>query len=151
MSKRLLLLFPVLFVAVGLGQKPVAQLPQTYIDTTFNLPTGVTWQAHTVTTFKSALTSANPGDTIVLDAGVTYQGNFTLPKKNNPNHLWIYIVGSALSNLPTPGTRVNPATDAANMPKIVTPNATAALTLSPGANYYRLVGLEVYSASNHCC
>ena len=151
MSKRLLLVFPLLFVAVGLGQKPVAQLPQTYIDTTFNLPTGVTWQAHTVTTFKSALTSANPGDIIVLDAGVTYQGNFTLPKKNNPNHLWIYIVGSALSNLPTQGTRVNPATDSANMPKIVTTNSTAALTLSSGADFYRLVGLEVYSASNYGC
>ena len=73
MSKRLLLLFPLLFVAVGLGQKPIPQLPQTYIDTTFNLPTGVTWNAHTATTFKNALTSANPGDTIVLDAGVTYQ------------------------------------------------------------------------------
>lgn len=69
MSKKLLLLFPFLFAAAGLGQEPVPQLPQTYIDTTFNLPTGVTWSAHTATTFKSALNSANPGDTIVLDAG----------------------------------------------------------------------------------
>ena len=151
MTKNLVLFFLPLFVAVGIAQEPKPQLPQTYIDTTFNPPVGVTWPAHTSTDFKNALNSANPGDTIVLDAGVTYQGNFTLPTKSNSNHKWIYIVGSALSSLPVPGTRVDPATDAANMPKIVTPNTTAALTLSPGANYYRLVGLELYSASTHGC
>ncbi len=151
MTKSSLFVFLLLLAVVGVAQPPVAQLPQTYIDTTFNPPTGVTWPAHTSTDFKNALNSANPGDTIVLDAGVIYQGNFTLPVKSNPNNKWIYVVGSALSSLPAPGTRVNPATDAAQMPKIVTPNSTAALTFPPGANHYRLVGLEVYSASTYGC
>ncbi len=151
MSKNFLFVLVLLLATVVAAQKPVPQLPQTYIDTTFSAPIGATWPAHTSTDFKNALNSANPGDTIVLDAGVTYQGNFTLPVKSNPNNKWIYIVGSALSSLPNPGTRVNPATDAANMPKVVTPNVTAALTLPAGSNHYRLVGLEVYSTSNYGC
>jgi hypothetical protein len=151
MTKNLLFLSLLLFAIAGVAQPPVAQLPQTYINTTFNAPTGVTWAAHTSTSFQSALNSASPGDAIVLDAGVIYSGNFKLPVKANPNNNWIYIVGSAYSVLPSPGTRVNPATDAANMPKIVSPGATAPLTLPPGANHYRLVGLEIYSASTQGC
>ena len=130
---------------------PVPQLPQVYIDTTFNLPAGNTWRAHTSAEFKNALHSANPGDVIVLDAGATYVGNFTLPVKSNSSQQWIYIVSSALSSLPIPGTRVNPATDAANMPTIVTPNAEPAVTVTPGASYYRLVGLDITSASTYGC
>jgi hypothetical protein len=37
------------------------------------------------------------------------------------------------------------------MAKIVTPNSTAALNPLPGANHYRLVGLEVTTASNQGC
>ena len=135
----------------SLVQAPVPTLPKTYIDTTFSPPTGITWPAHTSTEFKNALSSASPGDTIVLDAGVTYQGNFALPAKSNPNNKWIYVVGSALASLPAPGTRVKPATDAAKMPKIVTPNNSYAVTIMPGANHYRLVGLEIYSASTQGC
>jgi hypothetical protein len=151
MTKNSLFVCLLLFAVVGVAQPPVPQLPLTYIDTTFNPPTGVTWPAHTSTDFKNALNSASPGDTIVLDAGVTYQGNFTFPVKSNPTNQWIYIVGSALSSLPAPGTRVNPATDAAQMPKIVSTNVTAPLTFAVAANHYRLVGLEVYGASTYGC
>src|SRR5271169_774969 len=151
MKKHFLLAWLLLCAVVGVAQKPVAQLPQTYIDTTFNPPTGVTWAAHTSTAFNSAMNSANPGDTIVLDAGVIYQGNFTLPAKPNPNNLWIYIVSSALASLPAPGTRVNPTTDAVNMPKIVSTIVTAPVTMAAGANHYRLVGIEIYGASTYGC
>jgi len=150
MKKHFPFAWLLLCAIVGVAQQPVAQLPQTYIDTTFNLPTGVTWAAHTSTAFQSAINSANPGDTIVLDAGVIYNGNFTLPAKSNPNNLWIYIVSSALASLPAPGTRVSP-TDAVNMPKIVSTIVTAPLTMAAGANHYRLVGLEVYGASTYGC
>ena len=153
----------IMSLGVAAAQKPVPELPTgitvsdtaysgTVVDTTYSLPAGGTaWAAHTAAQLTADLDSAQPGDVIVLDAGVTYSGNFTLPKKSNPNNKWIYIVGSALSGLPAPGTRVNPATNAASMPKIVTPNSTAALTLSPGGHHYRLVGLEVYSASTQLC
>ncbi len=48
------------------AQKPVARLPQTYIDTTFSQPvSGTTWAAHTSAQLSSALTSSQPGDVIV--------------------------------------------------------------------------------------
>ena len=86
---------------VAHAQEPVAALPQVYIDTTWNPPTeGTTWAAHNAVQFTKALANSSPGDVIVLDAGVTYSGNFVLPNKNNPNNQWIYIISSALANLP---------------------------------------------------
>src|SRR5208282_2313239 len=138
--------FVLLFTALAQAQMPVAALPEVYIDTTWNPPTGgVTWKAHTSADLTNAFTSAVPGDTIILDAGSVYSGNFTLPAKANPNNLWIYIESSALSKLPPPGMRVNPSTDAPNMPKIVTPNTNSAIIIAPGGNHYRLVGLEITS------
>ena len=126
-------------------------LPNVYIDTTWNPPTGgTTWAVHSASALQPALNSASPGDTIVLDAGVTYTGNFYLIPKSNPNHKWIYIVSSALSLLPAPGKRVSTA-DAVNMPKIVTPNVSSALTVIAGSSYYRLVGLEITSTSTQGC
>jgi hypothetical protein len=145
-----LLTFMLLLVSVAAAQVPQPALPQTYIDTTYQLPAGgKTWAAHTATDLKSALAGALPGDVIVLDAGVVYAGNFTIKAKANPSDNWLYIISSPylLPTAPPPGTRVNPATDANNMAKIVTPNRTSALTIVPGANYVRLVGIEMYSTS----
>ena len=126
-------------------------LPQTYIDTTWNPPVGgTTWAVHSSSALQPALNAASPGDIIVLDAGTTYTGNYDLPLKANPNHKWIYIVSSALNSLPAPGTQVS-TTDAVNMPKIVTYNVAPALTVDTGANYWRLVGLEIASASTQGC
>jgi hypothetical protein len=139
------------FTAVAAAQEPQAALPNAYIDTTWNPPVGgTTWAAHTAAQFSSALQASVPGDVIVLDAGVTYAGNFYLPVKSNPNHQWIYIESSALSSLPASGTRVS-TTDAVNMPKIVTQNVMAALSVSSGASNWRLVGLEVTTASTQGC
>jgi hypothetical protein len=78
---RLLAALLLLTIATA-AQMPVPALPKVYIDTTYSLPTGGhTWRAHTSTDFKNALTSAYPGDTITLDAGVIHSGNFTLPAK----------------------------------------------------------------------
>jgi hypothetical protein len=130
--------------------KPQAQLPLVYIDTTWNPPTGgTTWAVHTSAQLSTALQNSVPGDTIVLDAGATYNGYFALNAKSNPNNKWIYIMSSAIANLPV-GTRVAP-TDAANMAKVVTPNVAAAFQVNGGANHYRLAGLEITSASNYGC
>jgi hypothetical protein len=141
-----LLVTLLLLAGITAAQVPTPALPRSYISTTFSPPTGTSRPAHTSTDFKNALNSANPGDTIVLDAGAVYRGNFTLPAKTNPNNQWIYIVSSAYSSLPVPGTRVAPV-DAANMPKIVSPYVTSTILAPPGANHYRLVGLEVTTAS----
>ena len=143
-------IFAIVLVLCGFAfaQKPVAELPRTYIDTTWSQPTGgTTWAVHTSAQFVSALTVSQPGDVIVLDAGVTYGGAFILPAKSNPSKKWIYIISSQLAALPA-GTRVSPA-DAVHMPKIVAPAATAPLTVKYGANYWRLAGIEITGASNY--
>ena len=93
----------------------------------------------------SAITAAQPGDVIVLDAGVTYSGRWILPQKANPNGQWIYVVSSALATLPE-GVRVSPA-DAVNMPKLQTVNVAAVFQVSGGVNHWRFAGLELTSAS----
>jgi hypothetical protein len=140
----------VLFLCgTAIAKKPVAQLPQATVDTTFNEPTGgTTWAAHTTAQFQTALQSAMPGDVIVLDAGTIYTGNFAVPANSNPNGRWIYIQSSNLSALPAPGTQVSPS-DAVNMPKIVTPNASQALAFVSGSSYVRVTGVEIYSASTY--
>lgn len=134
----------------GGGGKPQAKLPRVYIDTTWNLPTGgTTWAAHTAAQLTSALASSVPGDTIVLDAGVTYVGNFVLGAKPNPYNKWIYIMSSAIASLPV-GVRVSP-NEVSNMATIVTPNTLPAFQIDASANHYRLAGLEVTSASSYGC
>ena len=150
-----LLLFPLLFPLTLTADTPVptvnAELPRVYIDTTYQAPTGTVRRAHTSAEFTAALNAAQPGDTIVLDAGVTYvapTSSFRVPYKDNPNHKWIYVTSSNYAKLPPPGTRVSPA-DAVNMPKLVGPSAAAIITLNNGANYWRFVGLEMYSESSY--
>jgi len=110
---------------------------------------GTTWAAHTAAQLSSALSSAVPGDIIVLDAGATYTGNFQLPAKVNPSGKWIYIESSAIASLPA-GTRVSPA-NASNMAKIVTTTVAPVLQTNGGSNHWRLAGLEITSASTQGC
>jgi len=132
------------------AQKPVAELPRVYVDTTWNEPHGgTTRRAHTAAELSTALAESAPGDVIVLDAGATYVGGFVLPAKENPQKRWIYIESSALAKLPA-GKRVRPE-DAVNMPKIVTPNVAPAFDIKGGASYWRLAGLELTSASTQGC
>jgi len=147
----------VTLTVTGITGEPFPAPPKVSIDTTWNPPVGgTTWHVHNSGDLTTALKGFAPGDTIILDASTVYSGNFVIPYKNNPGHLWTYIESSALGSLPAPGTRVSPS-DAPNMPKIVTPNATTAIRLcaavdsycpSSGTNYIRLVGIEFYSTSN---
>ena len=88
---------------------------------------------------QAALDMARPGDMIVLEAGASYVGPFTLPVKQGEG--WITIQSSAASRLPE-GVRVTPA-QAALMPKLVSPGRNEpALRTAPGAHHFRLVGVE---------
>ena len=110
-------------------------------DTTYSLPTGGT--THTPangTEFQAALNAAQPGDVIVLQAGTTYKGNFSLPKKQGDG--WIYIVSSKLSQLAV-DERVG-LDDAVNMPKLVAAdNQLPVIRTEFGSHHYRLAGIEV--------
>src|SRR5437763_1676010 len=83
--------------------------------------------------FSSALSSAQLGDTIILNAGSTYTGWFTLPVKSSGTGS-ITITSSKLAQLPAAGVRVSPS-DAGNMPKIISGgNNGPAITAAPGAH-----------------
>jgi hypothetical protein len=90
---------------------------------------------------QEALDRAQPGDALVLEAGATYVGPFTLPKKSGNG--WIVIRTNAPDGrLPAPGRRVNPS-HAPLMPKLVSATEPV-VAAAPGAHHYRLIGLEIH-------
>ena len=94
--------------------------------------------------FQAALNQAQLGDTIELQAGSTYTGNFTFPKKNSGSG-WIVVRSSKHASLPALGVRVAPS-DASNMAQLVSPNVQSTVIFAPGSHHYRLIGLEVTEA-----
>jgi predicted outer membrane repeat protein len=115
------------------------QRPLVLLDTTYAAPAGPQRSVPAGGDLQAALNSAQPGDTIILQAGATYTGNFTLPMKSGT--AWIYVRSSALSSLPE-GTRVAPAR-ASLMPKIVSPSTMPAISTAAGAHNFRFAGIEI--------
>jgi Carbohydrate binding module (family 6) len=95
---------------------------------------------------QAAIDAALPGDTIVLQAGATFTGNFTLPVKTGESYITIRS-SAADSALPGANARISPAY-ASQLPKIVSPNSAPALATLPGAHHYRLFALE-FGANYH--
>ena len=94
---------------------------------------------------QAALDRARGGDTIVLQAGASFTGSFTLP--NKPGTEFITIQSSELSKLPKDGFRVSPK-DAALMPKILSVGkGEPAIKTAPNAHHYRFVGIEIAPAN----
>ena len=121
------------------------ELPRANVDTTYAPPSGNTITVNSGGNLQTAINNAQLGDTIVLQAGATFTGPFTLPGKTGSG--WIHIRSSAYANLPAPGTRVSPA-DATNMPKIVVSDQVgAAIRTGNNAHHYRFVGIEVRPAA----
>ena len=116
------------------------ELPRVVLDTTYASPGGRQTSVPAGGDLQAALNAAQPGDTIILQAGATYTGNFTLPVKSGT--AWIYVQSSALSSLPAPGTRVAPA-QSSLMPKIVSPNTAPAISTAAGAHNFRFAGIEI--------
>lgn len=88
---------------------------------------------------QGALNRARPGDTIALEPGATYTGNFVLPVK--PGAQYITVRTAAQEGLPRQGVRVQPS-HAAALAKLRSPNRQPALRTEPGAHHWRLVLLE---------
>ena len=113
---------------------------------TFAVPAG----AATITVnaggnLQTALNSAQPGDTILLQAGATFTGNFTLPVKSGTAYITVRSA-AADSSFPVSGIRIDPRF-AAYLPKIKSPNTGAALSTAAGAHHWRLQFLEFQANS----
>ena len=89
---------------------------------------------------QAALNQARPGDTVLLEPGATFVGNFILPAHGGTSYV---TVRSAASNdlLPRAGQRMSPAF-APYLPKIKSSNTIQSMATAPGAGYWRLLFLE---------
>jgi hypothetical protein len=118
--------------------------PQTF-DSSYAAPHGQTWNVAAGDDLQATLNKAQLGDTIVLQAGASWTGPFTLPNKTSGSG-WIYVISSQLANLPPPGTRVSPA-NAVNMPKILAPKGLNAIVTVANSHHYRFAGIEFATVS----
>lgn len=89
---------------------------------------------------QAALNAAVPGDTIVLQAGATFVGNFKLPAKSGTSFITIRS-STPDASLPAAGTRITPSS-AALLAKIESNQNGPALRTSGAAGYWRLLFLE---------
>jgi hypothetical protein len=91
---------------------------------------------------QAALDAAKPGETILLEAGATFVGNFVLPAKSGDATSYITIRSSAAdASLPAEGVRMTPSY-ASQLAKLQSPNEGPALSTEAGAHHYRLQFLE---------
>src|SRR5262249_43263508 len=94
------------------------EAPREWVDTKLVPPTGRILNVKAGDDLQDALEMAQLGDVIVLEAGATFIGPFTLPDKGAGSG-WITIRTSTSDrdHFPSPGTRVNPS-HAPLMPKL---------------------------------
>jgi len=90
---------------------------------------------------QAALDAARPGDTILLEPGVTYVGNFRLPVHGGTSPVTIRSAAPD-SALPGAGARMTPDYQA-QLPKLRSPNSKPVISTAPGAAYWRLQHLEL--------
>ena len=145
-----------------------AELPRVYLQTSLaDTPApGKTMLVKTASDFQAALNGAICGDTIQLQAGTTFSGVFVFPNEPCDNAHWIIVRTSAPdASLPSEGTRITPCFAGVTslpgrpafncqstknvMARLVVPvsNGNGPVTFAPGANHYRLIGLEITRAT----
>jgi hypothetical protein len=93
--------------------------------------------------FQAAINAAQYGDTIVVEAGAIFTGNFVLPQKTGTGE--IVIQSSRISELPQ-GIRVKPS-QSALFAKLQTTTSEPVITTAAGAHHYRFQGIEFLSSS----
>jgi hypothetical protein len=92
---------------------------------------------------QAAINSARGGDTILLEPGATFVGNFRLPVHAGSQDVTIRSAASD-TQLPPSGTRITPA-HAPLLPKLRSSNSQPVLATLPGASNWRLLALEFQS------
>ena len=91
--------------------------------------------------FQNALDRANAGDTILLQAGATFKGNFELPNKSGDE--FITIRSSVLdSQLPATNKRIDPKKYASVLPKLESTSEMPVITAAASSHHYRFIGVE---------
>jgi hypothetical protein len=147
------------------GYDGPAQLPLVYMQTAMaNTPApGPVITVNAGGDLQSALNSAACGDTIQLQAGAVFAGNFTVPATTCDDQHWIIVRTSTPdAQLPPEGTRMTPCfAGVASLPArpayacpapqkllaTIELNKTGMISgpikFLPGASHYRFVGIEI--------
>jgi hypothetical protein len=141
-----------------------AELPREYVKSSLrDSPAGgKTWTVHAGESPKEILADAACGDIVELQAGATFTGNLVLAAKNCDDGHWIVVRTSAPdSALPAEGMRLTPCyAGVASLParphsncatlanvlakvELAGNGSSGPVLFSPGANHYRLIGLEI--------
>ncbi len=163
MHRKLRLILSVILLALrATAQVPPAQPNTAAIETCF--PDTAGYAVITVgpvgrdySDLQSAINAAPPGSLLVLDAGATFKGSFSLPYK--AGNEWVVIISSQMSLLPAPETRIRPDASTGNvsyptqkdaMPKIISnnPSGLPCFRTMASAHHYRLMGLEISVDTN---
>jgi hypothetical protein len=152
----------------AVGYDGPAALPRVLIQTAMaNTPTlGITISVKSGENLQTVLNNARCGDTILLEAGATFAGQFTFPNKNCDDAHWIVVrTSSDNSLLPAQTSRITPCyAGVSSLPGRPAFNCTSTrnvlaklimnrgggsgpLLFAPGANHYRLIGLELTRAT----
>jgi Putative Ig domain len=147
----------------GPAELPRVTVPSTMADTP---APGAIINVNAGDDLQTALKHASCGDTIELEAGATFTGKFTLPAKKCDSEHWIIVRTSAPdSALPAEGERATPCyagvASLPGRPQYACSSATNVMAkvqvetagdgpffLGHGANFYRLVGLEITRPSD---
>lgn len=102
--------------------------------------------------FQAALDRAKPGDTILLQAGAEFRGNFVLPKKTESGggaEKFITVRTSAEdAKLPPAGKRLDPKIFVAVLPKLKSETVEPVLRTENGSNHFRFIGVEFRGTKN---
>lgn len=111
--------------------------------------------------FSSAIEKAACGDTIRLQAGAEFAGDFKFPAKPCDDEHWILVRTSAVdADLPAEGVRITPCyAGVASLPGrpryscaapanvmariVINGKGSGPITFKDGANRYRFIGLEI--------
>jgi hypothetical protein len=99
-----------------------------------------TFRLHDGDDLQRAIDEAQPGDTIELEPGATFVGNFVLPVKDGA--AFITIRSAYDRALPSDGMRIRPS-DAPRLARLRSPNEWPAIRTAPGAHHWRLLLLAV--------
>ena len=145
-----------------------AELPRILMDTAMrDTPApGKVIQVRAGQDPSQAVEKASCGDTIELQAGATFDGLVLPPKKCDDSHWIIVRTNAPDAKLPPEGTRLEPCfagvTSLPGRPPFHCPSSENVLAkiefqgrggngpvvIAPGANHYRLIGLEVTRAAS---
>jgi hypothetical protein len=106
-------------------------------------PAPTVWVVNAGDDLQHTLNNSQPGDTILLQAGATFTGNYVLPAKSSTATAFITLRSSAAdSALPPSGVRIDPSY-ASNLPKLQSPNSSPALATAPYAHHYQIEFIEL--------